>query len=390
MRILHVLRAPIGGLFRHVLDLTREQVARGHAVGIVTDALTGGAASAQLLSALAPDLALGLSRTPIRRNPHPSDLLALAHVAGRIRSTKPDIVHGHGSKGGVLARLSKLVPGLPRTKRVYTPHGGSLNYRPGTRAHASYMKVEAVLQRQTDLVLFESAFIGARYAAFVGRPPPCSRVVHNGIGEAEFEPVTPDPDATDILYVGELRSAKGIDTLIDALGRTGKHLGWIPTLTLVGSGPDRAQLERQAEARGLARSITFRDPMPAREAFRLGRTLVVPSRAESLPYVILEAAGARIPMIATNVGGIPEIFGPMSRRLISPDSVPDLSDRLIDLFAAGPVDQRADAAALAAYVRDHFSIDQMVEGVLSSYRDALADRRTRPPFGAPTPFALSP
>ena len=81
LRILHVLRAPLGGLFRHVLDLTREQVARGHAVGFVTDSLTGGERAAANLAALEPMLELGIRRLPMLRAPHASDILATREVA---------------------------------------------------------------------------------------------------------------------------------------------------------------------------------------------------------------------------------------------------------------------------------------------------------------------
>src|SRR6185312_4851496 len=64
LRILHVLRTPVGGLFRHVLDLTRGQIARGHAVGLILDSSTGGAAVDAALNDLAPALALGLTRFP--------------------------------------------------------------------------------------------------------------------------------------------------------------------------------------------------------------------------------------------------------------------------------------------------------------------------------------
>ena len=372
LRILHVLRAPIGGLWRHVVDLTHEQVARGHPVGIVADSLSGGPRADAMLRELAPSLALGVSRIPMRRNPHPSDLLALGHVTGRIIRSRPDVVHGHGSKGGVLARLAPKAPGTPAPIRAYTPHGGSLNYKPGSQLHALYMKVEAALQRRTDLILFESGYIASRYAASVGTLPRFHKTVHNGIAPEEFDPVPPDEAAADFVYVGELRAAKGIDTLLAAVARAGQFRGTAPSLRLVGSGPDRAELEAQAQALGLLGRIGFHDPMPARRAFALGHTLVVPSRAESLPYVVLEAAGAGIPMVATNVGGIPEIFGPMRRRLVEADNVPALSERLIEMLAMPTEQKQAEAETLSAYVRQNFSLAKMVDGVLSAYRDAEA------------------
>ena len=237
LRILHVLRAPLGGLFRHVLDVTRDQVGRGHAVGLIADTLVQDARAESILRELAPTLALGISRIPIHRNPHPSDIGALLHVIDRMRRSRPHVVHGHGSKGGALARLPGFVPGLRRSARAYTPHGGSLNYRPGSWRHDAYMACERILRMRTDLLLFESGFIASRYGQYVGRPPPLNRVVHNGIASTEFEPVTPVPDAADFLYVGELRSAKGIDILLQGLARASRLLDARPTLVLVGSGP---------------------------------------------------------------------------------------------------------------------------------------------------------
>jgi glycosyltransferase involved in cell wall biosynthesis len=389
LRIVHVLRAPLGGLFRHVVDLTRGQIERGHAVGLITDSLTGGPMADAVLAELEPRLALGVSRVPIRRNPHWSDLSSLSHVVRRVHHTRPDVLHGHGSKGGVLARLPQLL--TPSKERVvaYTPHGGSLNHRPGTPIHRVYMQVERLLKDRTDLLLFESGFIATRYAAFVGKPSRANKVIHNGISAAEFEPVVPDPDATDFVYVGELRSAKGIDTLLAAMERVSASSPRPPTLTLVGSGPDREALDAQAGRLGLARSIIFREAMPARHAFRLGRTLVVPSRAESLPYVVLEAAGACVPMIATNVGGIPEIFGPFRRRLIPCDSVADLAEALLENLEASEQERLGQAQALAGSVRARFSIERMVDSVLQAYREALARPHRLASAPRPAPIALS-
>ena len=243
--------------------------------------------------------------------------------------------------------------------------------------------------RRTDLLLFESAFIGSRYRELVGTPRGLARVVHNGIDDHEFEPVVPEADAADFAYVGELRAAKGIDVLLRALDATGRALGRPLTAVLVGSGPDREVLERLAADLGLGERVRFPGPMPARRAFALGRTLVVPSRAESLPYIVLEAAAARVPLISTDVGGIPEIFGRYRDRLIPADDVARLGGAMAAALAASPERRARDAADLAAAVLDGFSIETMVDAVTAAYREALASR-DRPAASRPREVALSP
>ena len=77
--------------------------------------------------------------------------------------------------------------------RVYTPHGGSLNYHPGTWSHRLFMMMEAILAWRTDLLLFESGYIADRFESLVGKPRHLAHVVRNGIAPRELEPVTPTP-----------------------------------------------------------------------------------------------------------------------------------------------------------------------------------------------------
>lgn len=373
LRIVHVLRAPVGGLFRHVLDLSNEQIARGHSVGLIANSLTGGARGDALLAELEPKLALGLMRLPMRRLPHHSDLKALTKVIGRLRDLSPDVVHGHGSKGGLYARLSRVWP-VGGATRAYTPHGGSLNYNPGSFSHRLFMTVEGSLSYLTDALLFESAYIDQRYRLHVGPPRKMSSVVRNGVAPKEFEPVAPNPDAADFLYVGEFRSVKGLDTLIDALALLAATTNRRPRVALVGDGPDRSLLLQIAERRGVAAQLRIEKPMPAREAFALGRIMIVPSRAESLPYIVLEAAAAQLPLIATRVGGVPEIFGPHSKRLIESDNPRALCAAMSRTLDEDPRDQAMKARALAEYVAGQFSLGKMVDDVLSTYRTAIAAR----------------
>jgi len=372
LKIVHVLRAPLGGLFRHVVDLTREQVDRGHQVGLIVDSSTGGARADEILASLAPRLALGVMRAPMHRLPHMTDLSALTRISRRLSDLKPDIVHGHGAKGGAYARLPGFWTFDQAPVRAYTPHGGSFNYKPGTLAHTGYMAVESLLARTTDLLLFESAYIGRRYRQFVGDVDAIQRVIVNGVSPAELVPVEPAPDAADLFYIGELRSAKGIDTLIDSLPMIERKICRRPSLVLVGSGPDRDRLQAHAAEVGFAESVRFAGAMPAREAFRLGHVLVVPSRAESLPYVVLEAAGACVPMVATDVGGIPEIFGPCASELIRCDRPLTLAEALAEKLSATRAQNLVLARRLAAFVGAKFTLANMVEGVIDGYREALA------------------
>ena len=78
---------------------------------------------------------------------------------------------------------------------------------------------------------------------------------------------------------------------------------------MVGDGKDRARLIEQSAKAQTHRSIRFLMPMKARQAFRLAKVVVIPSRAEALPYIVLEALAAGRPVIASRVGGIPEILG---------------------------------------------------------------------------------
>ena len=373
-RILHVFRAPLGGLFRHVLDVARGQVARGHAVGIFCDASTGGARADEVLGALAPSLELGVHRIEMRRPPHPRDAVALARLTQLCRDMRPSVLHGHGSKGGAFARLVTW-PGLGRQAvRVYTPHGGSFNYNPGTLSHLVYMRAEAILARRTDLFLFESGYVRERFEAFVGPTSRLVRVVHNGIADSEFEPLARVPDPFDLLYIGELRPAKGIETLIDAVALIRREHNLRLTLLLVGSGPSEPELHARARAAGVWDSTAFVPPQPIRSALARGRVMVIPSRAESLPYVILEAAAAAQPLVSTNVGGIKEIFGPRSHELIPPDDPRRLAAAILAKVAEPEDVRRAKADALSASVRSGFRIDRMVEEGLQGYDDAFASR----------------
>ena len=179
----------------------------------------------------------------------------------------------------------------------------------------------------TDLFLFESAFARNTYQRTIGTPKGLVRCVFNGVTATEFDPVVKAEDATDLIYVGEFRHIKGADLLIDAVAKL--RAGGRPvTLTLAGDGEESESLKAQVEQLGLGDAVRFIGHVKARYGFSKGSLLVVPSRGDSMPYVVIEAAAAGIPMVAANIGGIPEIFGPHGDALFPPSNAAAMADAI--------------------------------------------------------------
>jgi glycosyltransferase involved in cell wall biosynthesis len=367
--ILHATRAPVGGIFRHILDLANGQADRGHHVGIIADSLTGGERAEQALAEIAPRLKLGVHRLAIRREPHPTDFQVWARFQRLIRQLEPDVLHGHGAKAGAFMRIKTA----SRDKiRVYTPHGGSLHYPLSTLKGNVYARIERALMNDTDLFLFESAFARDTYQRMIGTPKGLVRCVFNGVTAGEFDPVVKAGDATELAYVGEFRRIKGADLLVDAVARL-RADGRPVKVTLAGDGEETASIKAQVEQLGLGEAVRFIGHVKARHGFSKGSLLVVPSRGDSMPYVVIEAAAAGIPMVAANVGGIPEIFGPFPDALFAPGNPAAMADAI-----KGALDDPAATQERAKSLRErifmHFSQKAMVEGVLAGYREAFANR----------------
>ncbi len=371
LRILHCFRSPVGGIFRHVRDLVEEHRAAGHEVGILCDSSTGGAHEERLFDQIRPQLSLGLNRLPMRRAISPGDLTALYRSYKHIRSLRPDVLHGHGAKGGAVARLigSVLRVNKYRVARFYSPHGGTLHFNRASLSGQVVLRLERMQERFGDALVFVCDYERRTYADKVGVPRTMSRVIYNGIKEAEFEPVEPVPGAADFLYIGMLRDLKGPDVFIDAFARTERAVGRPLSALMVGDGPDRDRYAEMMAEQGLARRIRMMPAMPARSGFALAGAVVVPSRAEAMPYIVLEALAAGKPVIASRVGGIPEVLGTDSAALAVPGDAGDLSRIMVESLGAGW--QEANMPKPEAF-RSVFSASVMASSMLDLYQNVLA------------------
>jgi glycosyltransferase involved in cell wall biosynthesis len=207
------------------------------------------------------------------------------------------------------------------------------------------------------------------------------RVIIDGVNRDEFHPG--DKNAArarlgfrtgvrHLLFIGNLVAVKGIDVLIQSCARLPEHLGpW--ELHLVGDGKLRGDLMQKVARAGLKERVRFHGTQPHASLpdwFRGADLVVLASRSEGIPNVLLEAAACGTPFVATRVGGIPEIAHLGASRLVPPDDPVALSRAVTETLEkppavpeAGPRDRReavADLAKFLAIVSNRFGSERTI------------------------------
>jgi glycosyltransferase involved in cell wall biosynthesis len=354
MRILHFLNhiRILNGHVNVAVDLACAQADAGETVGLASG---GGGYFESLLGAHRVEL------LQIEASRRPSALVkALARLKCAVSTFQPDIVHSHMVTSTVLASL--LRPFF-RFKLVTTVH--------------NEFEKSAVLMGLGDRVVTVSEACAASMERR-GVPRKKLRVVLNGpLGSPRLSspaPPTQPLDRPAIAFLGGLHPRKGVDILIEAFGRAAPK---IPSarLYLIGSGPFRAAYEEQAARGGCADRIIFvgprNDPRPWLQGADL---LVLPSRAEPAGLVLAEAREAGCAIIASNVGGIPEMLDGGRAGILVPPERPDL-------LAEALVRVLRDPAVLAEWQEkarqgvERFQVNRMVRDYLSLYREVLTPAR---------------
>jgi glycosyltransferase involved in cell wall biosynthesis len=366
-RIVHCFRAPLGGVMRHVGDLVTAQHGMGLDVGLITASNLGGTGADKLLRSLEPKCTLGIHRLPMDRLPTPRDFITYRAIRKICRALRPDILHGHGAKGGAFAALVARSLAVPA---FYTPHGGSLQFDRTSPLGLLSLSFEKLLRPLFTGLIFVSEWEKNAYDVKIGLGGKPFRIVHNGLWETDFRPVTPRRDAADLLFIGELREVKGVDVMLRAMAVVAASRP--VTAMIVGDGAQRRELETLCRSLGLDRQVTFMGARPALSVWDHGRIMVVPSRFESMPYVVLEAAAASIPLIATRTGGIPEILP--AGQLVEPGDPAPLA-RAIETVLDDIEAWQGRARAVAAIVRERFSAAHMADSIGAFYAQAHHNAR---------------
>lgn len=376
MRVLHVMEATIGGTRRHLVDVARGQLQRGLDVHLAVATQRDPDFPADL-EALEREGAQ-IVRLPMCREVRPTrDAADYRSLVRELRARRPALVHTHSSKAGVLGRAASLRTGIGA--RVHTPHAFAFLFEAlfGPLRRDLYRRVERWLAARTDRVVAVSPSEARTFEASGVVPRERIRMVPNGIDPAPFTDAEPadlatlglDPRRVTLVVVGLVYPAKGQDLALRALAGPGCE-----ELQLVVVGPgELGELEQLAKSLGLSERVRCTGPRRDVPAWLAAAdALLLPSRWEGLPYVVLEAMAAGLPVVSTPVDGARDLVEDGATGFLAREVTAEALRVAILRWAATDTRERGRMAAAARErVASRYTIERMVEGLLDVYRELV-------------------
>ena len=361
-RLLLIGYPPDGGVARHMVDLVMGLEPAAWEIDV---ACLPGSEQERLLA--------GRSNVTIHRlrgshgRPAPGDLRDLRALSRLV--ARADVVHAHSAKAGFLVRFVAAVRGA-RRRTLYTPHAWSFWAADGAEARL-YVGLERAAARWCRaIVAVSESDRSAGIESGVGAPFQY-RVIPNGIDVDRFA-IPRAPVAGRILWVGRLAKPKRPDVVVEALAllaRTGHEA----RCDLVGDGPLRPDVEQQAAAGDLGaivRLLGTRDDVP--ELLSRASCLLLTSDYEGCPLTVIEAMAAGVPVVATAVGGVPELVVHGETGLLATPGHPDAVATALSDLLGDPA--RAEAFGLAGRRRARalFARERMVAATAALYDEIVA------------------
>jgi glycosyltransferase involved in cell wall biosynthesis len=391
-KILRVIaRLNMGGPALHVAYLTAGLRERGYDTTLVAGSLARGEDS---MAFVAEGLdvqviridELGREISPLR------DLVATFRLARLIRKERPDILHTHTAKAGTVGRVAALLAGRHRPPIViHTFHGHVLHGYFGPLRSLFFRLLERWLARSTTALIAVSPQVRDDLVALGVAPPERFVVVRLGIelgervadgrnGRLESRRYLGiEGDRFTVGWIGRMTAVKRTDDVLVAFKRL-RDEGVDAVLCMVGDGPDRPSLEQRAHELGIVRDTLFlgyqEDVAPFYAAFD---ALVLPSANEGTPVSAIEALAAGRPVVATHVGGVPDVVQEGDDGfLVEPGATDDLADRLARLARDPELRERMGRAG-REHVLPRYAVARLVDDVDRLYRSLLsaADERRR-------------
>ena len=378
-----IARLNMGGPALHVTYLTAGLRERGYDTTLVAGSLARGEDSMEFV---ADELGVRVERLPgLRRDISPfRDLVAVVRLAQLIRRERPTILHTHTAKAGAVGRVAALLAGNARPPIVvHTFHGHVLRGYFGPMRTFGFRLLERLLARVTTALVAVSPEVRDDLVRLGVASREKFTVVRLGI---ELQQRVADQDgreetrrllgiASDRFTVGWIGRMTGVKRTSDVLlaFRALRERGVDACLCLVGDGPEREQVERRAHELGIMRSTFFlgyqEDVAPFYAAFD---AMILPSGNEGTPVSAIESLAAGRPVVATRVGGVPDVVRDGEDGfLVDAGAVDQLADALARLAEDAALRQRMGAAGRAR-VLPRYSVDRLVDDVDRLYRALLA------------------
>jgi glycosyltransferase involved in cell wall biosynthesis len=365
LKILYVVESTFAGTGRHVLDLITAMLERGHEVHIAYSPVRMDERFARDLRAFERLHVLSL---PMRPMPGVADLWGSLKVRRYLQQHGPmDVVHGHSSKGGAIARIASWGLG---SRRVYTAHAfKTMDPCLGRVRRSVFASIELVLGRFASDAVIAVSLDEARHARELGIPAGRCRIVPNAVR------IPPDlPDRTSarrqlgvpaaapcLLFVGRLDTQKAPDRFVSLAASLLRDFRDLHALML-GSGPLEAAVRLRIERAGLKERVLLHTNQRGWDGMAAADLLVLTSHYEGMPYVLLEAAALGLPIVSTEVGGARQIVRDGQNGLVVPQR-----DAAALHSAATKV--LGNHSAFAGRIAAAWTFDDMIAATLAVYRE---------------------
>jgi glycosyltransferase involved in cell wall biosynthesis len=385
-RILRVIaRLNVGGPALHVSYLTKGLANRGYDTTLVAGKLARGEDSMSYVAD-----ALGLDVRPLaamHREVSPVyDPIAVTRLVGEIRRVRPHILHTHTAKAGAVGRAAALLAGDARPPViVHTYHGHVLTGYFDPLRTQFFRETERALARHTDRLVAVGPEVRDDLVELGVAPPEKFSVIRLGIDlesrvltvdrRAEFRHLFGIPEDRFVVgWIGRMTAIKRVPDILAAF-KVLRDRGIDATLCLVGDGPDRDAIEQLASDLGIVRDVLLvgyqRDVAPYYAFFD---ALLLPSANEGTPVVAIEALAAGRPVVATRVGGVPDVVDDNeSGFLVEVGDIEALADRLEQLARDPALRARLGATGRERVV-PRYRVERLVDDIDELYRELLTAR----------------
>jgi glycosyltransferase involved in cell wall biosynthesis len=380
-RVVRVIaRLNIGGPTQHVLNL-----ARGLSASYPTLLVCGSVEDGEEeMSDLLASSGVRVHRIPeLGRSVRPGqDVAALAKLVRLLRQVRPEIVHTHTAKAGAVGRIAAALAGVPH--RVHTFHGHTFHgyFRPSVSR--VFLAIERLLARSTDRIIalseaqahelvdrYKVASRDALRVVPLGLQLPLPGTENAAAVRREFREEVGAGDQPVVTIVGRLVPVKRHDLFVDAVAKLrGKEVNGV--FVVVGGGPERERLEARAAARGVGDDLRFLGWRRDLGRVYAGSDVVaLCSDNEGTPVALIEAMSAGVPVVASAVGGVPDVLdGGRFGVLVQPGSADALADAIHTLLddsgLRATLSARGRPAALA-----RFGVERLVADVAALYDEML-------------------